>query len=111
MHKTYYTTSGFEIWVGKNHTENEVLTFEKSKWNDLWFHAKGIGGAHVLLKYNHEREFQENDIIETARIAAEHSSNKNVKVVTYTECINIEKPKRSRKGTVVLTGNVREVHL
>lgn len=111
MHKTYYTSNGFEIWVGRSDSDNEILTFEKSKWNDLWFHAKDIPGAHVLLKYNLEKKFQDIDIIEAAQITAEHSSNKSVKIITYTECINIEKPKKSRKGTVVLTGNVREVRL
>jgi len=111
IYHIYHTSHGLEVWVGKNHTANDILTFEQSKWNDLWFHVKGFGGAHVLLKYKEDQPFTQEDIVEAAKIAVNHSGNKNAKVVTYTECINIEKPKRSRKGTVVIMGDSKEVYL
>lgn len=111
MYKVYRTSNGLEIWVGRNKIENDMLTFEKSSWNDLWFHVKGFGGAHVLLKYKDDQPFSQEDILEAAKIAVQHSGNKNAKVVTYTECINIEKPKRSRKGTVMIMGDSKEIYL
>lgn len=111
MHKVYCTSHGLEVWVGRNQIENDILTFEKSMWNDLWFHVKGASGSHVLLKYKENQPFSHEDILEAAKIAVLHSGNKSAKVVTYTECINIEKPKRSRKGTVIITGDSKEIHL
>ncbi len=44
------TPEGFVIWVGRNARQNEEVTFTKGAPNDLWLHARGIPGAHVIIK-------------------------------------------------------------
>ncbi|MCA9904824.1 MAG: NFACT family protein, partial [Anaerolineae bacterium] len=44
------TTDGWVIWVGRNSRQNEQVTFEKGNANDLWLHARGVPGAHVVVK-------------------------------------------------------------
>lgn len=44
------TPEGFLIWVGRNARQNEEVTFTKGSPDDLWLHARGIPGAHVIIK-------------------------------------------------------------
>jgi predicted ribosome quality control (RQC) complex YloA/Tae2 family protein len=36
--------------VGKNSRQNEEVTFHQAAPNDLWLHARGAPGSHVILK-------------------------------------------------------------
>jgi predicted ribosome quality control (RQC) complex YloA/Tae2 family protein len=44
------TDDGFVIWVGRSSRQNELVTFEKGGPSDLWLHARGVPGAHVIIK-------------------------------------------------------------
>ncbi len=44
------TPDGFVLWVGRNSRQNENVTFEKAGPGDWWLHARGIPGAHVIIK-------------------------------------------------------------
>lgn len=39
-----------DIYVGKNNLQNNYITHQLSRKQDLWFHVKGYHGSHVLLK-------------------------------------------------------------
>lgn len=41
---------GFAILVGRNARQNEAVTFERAAGDDLWLHARGVPGAHVIVK-------------------------------------------------------------
>lgn len=41
---------GAVAYVGRSPRDNERLTFTLARPNDYWFHARGIPGAHVILK-------------------------------------------------------------
>ena len=41
---------GHEVVAGRTAAENHRLTFRESAPADLWFHARGMPGAHVLLR-------------------------------------------------------------
>ncbi len=41
---------GTLILVGRNSRENEEVTFRRAAPDDLWLHAHGVPGAHVLIK-------------------------------------------------------------
>ncbi|MFO7742279.1 MAG: NFACT RNA binding domain-containing protein [Anaerolineae bacterium] len=40
----------FPVFVGRNAIQNEQVTFERGNADDLWFHARGLPGAHVVVK-------------------------------------------------------------
>ncbi len=46
----FTSPDGLPVWVGKNALQNEELTFGRSAPDDLWLHARGIPGAHVLVQ-------------------------------------------------------------
>jgi predicted ribosome quality control (RQC) complex YloA/Tae2 family protein len=41
---------GFVIWVGRNSRQNDAVTFDKGGPADLWLHARGVPGAHAIIK-------------------------------------------------------------
>lgn len=95
---------GYTVYVGKNNTQNDIITFKMSDKNDIWFHVQGFHGSHVLLKTNGKEILEDNHIIlKCAKLACLHSkaNNENKVVVDYTLIKNIKKPKGSKPGFVV----------
>jgi len=46
----YVSSDGYDIYVGRNNRQNDYVTCKLARGTDLWFHTKGIHGAHVLAK-------------------------------------------------------------
>lgn len=67
---TYLTSTNTEIMVGKNNVQNEYITHELARGNDLWFHVKDSPGSHVLIKNPTNTEEE----IRTAAILAAYYS-------------------------------------
>lgn len=38
------------VLVGRNNLQNERITFSLARAHELWLHARGVAGAHVLLR-------------------------------------------------------------
>ena len=36
--------------MGRNSRQNDLVTFDKGGSTDLWLHARGVPGAHVIIK-------------------------------------------------------------
>ncbi len=45
-----HSPNGLIIQVGRNHRQNEWISFKKSRAGDIWFHAQECSGSHVVLK-------------------------------------------------------------
>ncbi len=45
-----HTGSGLVVQVGRNHRQNEWISFRQARRGDLWFHAQELPGSHVVLK-------------------------------------------------------------
>jgi len=41
---------GFPILVGRNSRQNDNVTFRRASGDDWWFHARGVSGAHVIVR-------------------------------------------------------------
>ncbi len=41
---------GFKCFRGRDAEANEFITFQIADDNDLWFHAKGVPGSHLVIK-------------------------------------------------------------
>lgn len=46
------TAEGFVMRAGRNSRQNEQVTFERVSGADLWLHARGVPGAHVLIRHD-----------------------------------------------------------
>jgi predicted ribosome quality control (RQC) complex YloA/Tae2 family protein len=81
------TEEGSRILIGRSPSENADLTFHVARPHDLWFHAQGMPGAHVILQRDDRLTPPERDIERAASLAAFYSKGQAAtKVpVDYTE--------------------------
>jgi predicted ribosome quality control (RQC) complex YloA/Tae2 family protein len=64
---------GWEAIVGTSASGNAAVTFDVAQPDDLWFHARGVPGAHVVLRTNGTSPPDE--VVErAAQLAASHSA-------------------------------------
>jgi predicted ribosome quality control (RQC) complex YloA/Tae2 family protein len=65
---------GFEILVGKGARDNDELTLRIARPRDLWLHAAGYAGSHVVVKLPEGVDDAPRAVIErAAELAAWHS--------------------------------------
>ena len=93
-----------EIYVGKNNIQNNYVTHQVSRKNDLWFHVKDYHGSHVLLK---SEDFTEPQIRLCAMLAAYYSKGKDSSSVPVDYCLisQIKKVPGSKIGFVTMKSN------
>jgi len=63
---------GFEVVIGRSARENDRVTFQVARSEDVWLHAQGYHGAHVLVRAE-GREVPFDTIRFAAELAAGHS--------------------------------------
>ena len=88
-----------KVIVGRNDKENDLLTHRYASPRDLWFHAQGVAGSHVILK-GATSSTPKVIIEKAAEIAAYFSKAKHSAMVPviYTEKRYVRKPRRSKAG-------------
>ncbi len=65
---------GFTILVGRSAADNDRLTFGVGRPKDLWLHASGSAGSHVIVKAPQGREhFPGSVVARAAELAAFYS--------------------------------------
>lgn len=102
----YISSGGHDIYVGKNNSQNEYITFHIASGNDLWFHAKGIPGSHVILKTNGDK-ITDKEYEEAARLAAHYSKGgaQDKVEVDYIEKKHVKKVNGGAPGFVIYHTN------
>jgi predicted ribosome quality control (RQC) complex YloA/Tae2 family protein len=103
--RVFTVDGGFEVWVGKSSTSNDQLTLKYAKPDDLWFHARGAAGSHVILKTKSGKgEPGKKAKEQAAGIAAYYSKMKNARMVpvAMTERKYVRKPKGAAPGSVTI---------
>ena len=99
-----YDYDGFEILVGRNAKNNDLLTQEYAWKDDLWLHARDVAGSHVVIKYRSDRKFPKTVIEKAAELAAYYSRRKTDSVcpVIYTPRKFVRKRKGDPPGSFVV---------
>ena len=103
--RRYRTSTGWSVWAGRNNKENDVLTHKMSAQNDLWFHAQGYSGSHVVLRSEGRKEAPSKQTIEeAAALAAYWSKGRTAKKVSvaYTLVKHVTKPRGGTPGQALL---------
>jgi predicted ribosome quality control (RQC) complex YloA/Tae2 family protein len=103
--RIFRVTGEFVVWAGKSGENNDLLSTRFTKSNDLWFHARTVGGSHVVLKHaSGKGEVSKRAIEEAAGIAAYYSKMKNSKLVPVSVCEGkyVRKSKGAAAGTVTI---------
>ncbi|WP_315856046.1 NFACT RNA binding domain-containing protein [Synechococcus lacustris] len=66
---------GLRLLVGRNHRQNDWISFRQARRGDLWFHAQEQPGSHVVLKGS-EQLASEADLQAAANLAAHFSRSR-----------------------------------
>ena len=105
----YVSSDGYDIYVGKNNTQNDQLTFHFAEPNDIWMHANDMPGSHVILRSagRSMEEIPDRAFEEAASLAAWYSAGREQgKVeIDYLLRRNVKKPGGSKPGFVVYYTN------
>lgn len=99
-----FTIDTFQILVGKNAANNDVLTQKHTHKNDMWLHAKDVAGSHVVVKHQAGKPFPPAVLEKAAELAAYYSKLKGSDwvPVSYTLKKYVRKRKGAAPGEVVL---------
>ena len=103
--RVFVVDGGFRVWAGKSGENNDLLTTRHTAKNDLWFHVRGAGGSHVVLKVGTGRgEVSRRAKDQAAAIAAFYSKMKKAAHVPVAMCEGkyVRKPRGASIGTVVI---------
>ena len=103
--KHYIIENKYDLYVGKDSSNNDLLTMKFAKQNDYWFHARSVPGSHVVLRVINTKEPVPKNILKSAAsIAAFHSKAKTsgIAPVSYTFKKYVTKKKGMEPGKVVL---------
>ncbi len=94
----------FTVLIGKNAQNNDLLTTQYAKKDDLWLHARDVAGSHVVVKYQSGRNFPKNVIERAAELAAYHSKRRNDSLcpVIVTAKKYVRKTKNLPAGKVIV---------
>jgi len=103
--RRFTAPGGFAILVGRSHRENDRLTFEVAAPHDLWLHARGMPGAHVILRTGGRRP-PEAAVRAAAAVAAYYSRGRGAArvAVDVTERRHVRRLRGGRPGMVTYTG-------
>jgi len=103
--RAFRSSDGLAILVGKNGPSNDYLTWRLAKSHDLWLHAQGIRGSHVVVRLAKGKQAPPRTLCEAAQLAAYYSRARGeVKVpVDYVLRKFLRKPKGAAPGAVLLT--------
>ena len=100
--RRYELESGAMVWIGKTGRQNDAVTFDIGRQDDLWLHARDIPGAHVILRPQPGSEAQESDVRIAAKLAAYYSAARSSSrvPVDVTERRHVRKIRGSGPGMV-----------
>lgn len=96
----FKASDGTEILVGKNNKQNDYLTNQLAKRDDIWLHTKDIPGSHVVIK---SKAPTSETIMEAANIAAYYSKARESSMVPvdFTAVKHVKKPNGAKPGFVI----------
>ncbi len=103
--KHYVFDDKYNVYVGKDSKNNDLLTTRFANQNDFWFHARSVSGSHVVLRVDNTKEAIPKSIMKkVAALAAFHSKAKTAGTVpvAYTLKKYVIKKKGYPIGTVHL---------
>jgi hypothetical protein len=103
-YRTFHARAGSRLLVGRGAAHNDVLTFQIARPHDLWLHAKGHPGAHVIVPLAKNHSCPSDVLVDAAHLAAHFSDARDEAVVDvqYATRRHLRKPRGSAPGLVVV---------
>ncbi|HMS84786.1 MAG TPA: NFACT family protein [Nitrospira sp.] len=110
--RRFISADGLPIFVGRNARENDDLTFGLAKSDDLWLHARGTPGSHVVVRLGKGADPPPETLRDAATLALLYSDLKKSGKgdVIYTRRKWVKKAKGQAPGAVIVTQE-KSVHV
>lgn len=102
--RRFELAGGWTIFIGRSGRENDRLV-RRAHPEDLWLHARGRPGAHVIVSGPRKGELPPEPVfLRAAELAAYYSRGRgSTKVpVTYTRVKHLRRPQGARPGLVLV---------
>jgi predicted ribosome quality control (RQC) complex YloA/Tae2 family protein len=101
-YRTFLSERGARILVGRSAKDNDALTFQRARGNDLWLHVRGVQGSHVVVPEPGEAP-DERTLLDAALLAAWFSSAREEEQteVSWTRKKHVRKPRGGAAGAVL----------
>jgi len=102
--RTFHTSGGIEVRVGRGSADNDRLTFHHARPVDVWLHAQSVPGSHVILRWSHpDQSPPARDLAEAAGLAAWFSKARTsgTVAVDWTRRKHVRKPRGAGPGRVI----------
>jgi predicted ribosome quality control (RQC) complex YloA/Tae2 family protein len=103
--RRFISADGLPIYVGRNAKENDELTLKFAHSDDLWLHAQGVPGSHVVVRLEKGADPPPETMKDAATLALLYSDFKKSGKgdVIYTRRKYVRKAKGRPPGTVTVT--------
>ena len=98
----FESTDGYPIYVGRNNRQNDQLTFQLARKDDLWLHAQKVHGSHVIISCGGTTP-PDDTVTQAAQLAAyyaESTGGQNIPV-DVTPVKQVKKTPGSKPGMVI----------
>jgi predicted ribosome quality control (RQC) complex YloA/Tae2 family protein len=104
--RSYWLAPGWEARVGRDDADNDALTHRFAHPDDVWLHASGVAGSHVVLRMQGHDGNPPRAILEAAAaLAARFSKAKHAGTVPviWTRKRHVRKPRGGAPGLASCT--------
>ncbi|MBI3817597.1 MAG: DUF814 domain-containing protein [Planctomycetes bacterium] len=108
--RKFTSADGLAILVGSGARENDRLSFQLARGNDLWMHAgAGAAGAHVVVRLSKDASPPLETLLDAATLAVHFSKNRGRgrAEVVYTFAKFVRKPRGAAAGQVTIASEKR----
>ncbi len=101
--QVYLSSDKLRLMLGRNSLENDTLTFRIARGNDLWFHARGVSGSHLVVRMEKRKDLPPKTLLEAATLALYFSAYRKAGKgeVMYTHKKYLQRPKNGKPGSVI----------
>ena len=103
-YREFESFDGHPILVGKSAKDNDALTLKVAKPDDLWLHARGTPGSHVVVRLDKGVQVPHETLRDAAALALWYSdlrkSGKGEVIYTYRKFV--KKGKGLKPGAVMV---------
>jgi predicted ribosome quality control (RQC) complex YloA/Tae2 family protein len=104
--RRFLSSDGLPILVGRDTEGNDYLTTHLARSQDVWLHAQGRSGSHVVIRAPQRANgVPRRTLIQAAQLAAYYSQARNdgKVAVDYTLRKYVRKPRKAKPGLVTIS--------
>ncbi len=88
---------GYEAWIARSAADGDTLTLRHARPFDLWLHARGVAGAHVVVRLRGRHDVPPKAVVERAAALAAFASKARTSALAPVT-VTPRKWVRKRKG-------------